>query len=290
MKCARAASLIPVVLMLSLTAGIPTASAQVPPSISVSPTSGTPGSAFTITFGGFYGCKLVRFTMGGVALGSGAGAEGAVTAVVPNLRPATYPIQAVGSPCELTAGSRFTIQPMPTTPPTLPPVTTVPPTTVPPVTTTRRPPVTTTTTRPGVTTTTTPPVTTTTEPPPTTTAATPSGEPGDGGLVFDKPAVQAGDPLSAKGTGCEPSSRVELSSGGEKVGAATADADGEFVTPVEFVRVEPGRHVVTATCGVVLTGSVDLILTSQTSGSTGTLVVLVFFLLASITLIARSRA
>jgi hypothetical protein len=54
--------------------------------------------------------------------------------------------------------------------------------------------------------------------------------------------------------------------------------------------LKPGRQAVTATCGgMVLTGGVDLILTTSSSGSTGVLVVLVLVLLAGVTLIAHYR-
>jgi hypothetical protein len=47
---------------------------------------------------------------------------------------------------------------------------------------------------------------------------------------------------------------------------------------------------VTAACGIVLTGAVDRVVTSSTGGHSGTLVVLVFFVLAGITLIRSSCA
>ncbi|WP_229786525.1 hypothetical protein [Actinokineospora fastidiosa] len=188
------------------------------------------------------------------------------------------------------SGTRFTVRGViPTT--TNPPVTT---TTRPPVTTTTRPPVVTrppvtTTTPPVTTTTTTAPPTTTTTPPTTTdtptTTATTADEPDDGGLTLDRETIQPGDPLSASGEGCEPYATVRLTSKGETVGETTADAEGAFTAAVEFTRVEPGRHMVVAECGVVLTGSVDQLVTSSTGGGSTALVVLVFFVLAGAAMI-----
>ncbi|WP_248784737.1 hypothetical protein [Allokutzneria albata] len=122
-----------------------------------------------------------------------------------------------------------------------------------------------------------------TTPPPTSTVP-----PSDGDLVLDRPTINPGDPLSAAGRGCTPNSPVTLTSKGVRVGTAVADADGAFVTPVEFTRAEPGRHTITASCGVVLTGAVDQVVTSSTGGQNGTLVVLVFFVLAGAAVIRFS--
>ncbi|MEV0679478.1 hypothetical protein AB0I60_23430 [Actinosynnema sp. NPDC050436] len=112
-------------------------------------------------------------------------------------------------------------------------------------------------------------------------------ERGDGALTLDKDNIQPGDPLTATGTGCAPGSEVKLSSLGEDVGTARADQAGTFSTRVEFSTIQPGRHVIRADCGIVLLGSVDVALTSSTSGTTSTLVVLVFFLLIGAVLLRR---
>jgi hypothetical protein len=106
--------------------------------------------------------------------------------------------------------------------------------------------------------------------------------------VLDRPSVRPGDPLSAAGRGCEPGASVTLTSGGDRVGVAVADTDGNFVAPVEFKRIEPGRHQVTAHCGIVLTGAVDQVVTSSTGGHSSTLIVLVFFVLAGVAMIRFS--
>lgn len=307
MKCARAVALIPVVMVGLLTVVFSGAGNAQGPFLRPTPAQGSPGSAFTITFGGFSNkCPVVYFYWDSdTPIGSAKPTDTSIgVRVPPGAANGTHYLYARN---DATCGQSvnrvpFLVVPPPTTTrPTIPPTTTtttpptVPPTipvttrpTTRPTTTTTRPPTVTTTTAPTTTTDTTAP--TTTDPTATTgTSGSSTGSDDDGDLVFDKPAVQAGDPLAATGKGCTPSSKVVLTSGGERVGAATADWHGEFTTPVEFTRIEPGRHTVTAECGVVLTGAVDLILTSSSNAHTGTLVVLVFFLLAMVTLVMRSR-
>jgi hypothetical protein len=67
---------------------------------------------------------------------------------------------------------------------------------------------------------------------------------------------------------------------GQRVGGAVADSNGEFSAPLQFTRMEPGRHWVTTNCGVALTAAVDHVVTSSSSGQNRTLVILVFFVLA----------
>jgi len=103
--------------------------------------------------------------------------------------------------------------------------------------------------------------------------------------VLDRPSIQPGDKLSATGKGCEPGHAVTLTSDGGEVGTGMADSTGAFTAPVEFTRIEAGRHTVVADCGIRLTGAVDQVVTSSSGGHTGTLVVLVFFVLAGITVL-----
>ncbi|WP_235190881.1 hypothetical protein [Amycolatopsis rifamycinica] len=109
--------------------------------------------------------------------------------------------------------------------------------------------------------------------------------PKPGELVLDRPSIKPGEPLSASGKGCLPSRMVTLTSGGAEVGTAFTDNSGAFTAPIEFTRIEAGRHTVVAECGVRLTGAVDQVVTRSSGGQTGTLAVLVFFVLASITVI-----
>jgi hypothetical protein len=109
--------------------------------------------------------------------------------------------------------------------------------------------------------------------------------PGGGDLALDRDAIQPGEGLQATGTGCVPGSAVTLTSGGEVVGASVADNRGGFTADVTFTRVEPGRHLITAECGIVLTGAVDQLVTSSLGGQSTALVVLVFFVLAGVALI-----
>ncbi|RSM53233.1 hypothetical protein DMH03_38510 [Amycolatopsis sp. WAC 01376] len=91
--------------------------------------------------------------------------------------------------------------------------------------------------------------------------------------------------MSATGKGCTPGERVTLTSDGARVGGAYADGTGAFTADVEFTRIEAGKHTVVADCGVRLTGAVEQVVTSSSGGHSGTMVVLVFFVLAGITVI-----
>jgi len=104
-------------------------------------------------------------------------------------------------------------------------------------------------------------------------------------LELDRRSIRPGESLSAKGKGCEANRAVLISSGGSKVGATMADAKGEFVAKIDFVKIEPGRHIVVAECGIVLTGKVDQIVTSSTGGGSSAVIVLVVFVLAGAALI-----
>lgn len=278
-------------ILLLAVAGNANAQSPYLSSVSLQPSTGKAGSSFTISWN-FYPCKgPVTFSWNGTPMWSAntdlqTNTKGTVAAQVPgSAQPGTYPVTGTCTNARtgaaLSGGSRFT-------------VTTTPTTTPPPPTTTTPPVVTSKPTRPGTTTTpptttTTPPTTTTTPPSSSTTPTTPgtptttSTEPKPGELVLDRPSVQPGDELSASGKGCEPSRMVTLTSDGIEVGSAYADASGAFTAPVEFTRIEAGRHTVIAECGVRLTGAVDQVVTRSSGGQTGTLVILVFFVLAGMT-------
>jgi hypothetical protein len=272
------------------------ANAQYTSSVGLKPSSGVAGSSFTISWN-FYPCKgPVTFSWNDTPMWSAPtdlqNTSGTVAATVPaGAQPGTYPVTGTctnartGGP--LSAGSRFTVTGTPTTTPPPPVTTTQPPPTTP------RPSKPGTTTTPPGTTTTTPPTTTTT-PPTSTTPSTPTTPgtptttttaPRPGELVLDRPSIQPGDTLSASGKGCVPSRVVTLISEGAEVGSAYTDSSGAFTAPVEFTRIEAGRHTVVAECGVRLTGAVDQVVTRSSGGQTSTLVILVFFVLAGITVI-----
>jgi hypothetical protein len=307
MRAALAASMVAAASAFGAVAavgGAASAAAALAPVVTLSPAVGTAGSAFSITFSGFYGevCPTVWFywddtqqeiasavsyqktpVVAHVPAGAAPGrhyvhAMSCYSVVVPFdvVPPATSPPPAPTTTVSTPPRPQPTSQPTTVKPPGGPAPTPPPPSTG-PVGAAATTPVTSSATAPAS--------TAASEP---AEAATTTGEPG-ARLVFDKPSVQAGEPLSATGTGCDPLATVDLTSGGERVGAAVADAAGGFTTPVELSRVVPGRHVVTASCGVLLTGAVDVVLTSSTSGNTGTLAVLVFFVLAAFTLVARPR-
>lgn len=277
-------------ILLLAVAGTGNAQSPYTSTVSLGPSSGKAGSSFTISWD-FYPCKgPVTFSWNGSPMWSAntdlQNHKGSVAASVPaGTQPGTYPVSGTCTNARtgqaLTGGSRFTVTATPTTTPP-------PPTTTPPVVTTRPSKPSITTTPPSTTTT---PPTTTSTPPSSTTPATPgtptttSTEPKPGELVLDRPSVQPGDELSASGKGCEPSRMVTLTSDGMEVGSAYADSSGAFTAPVEFTRIEAGRHTVIAECGVRLTGAVDQVVTRSSGGQTGTLVILVFFVLAGMTAI-----
>ena len=272
MRFARTASVLAILSTLGAMAlaglGLEPAEARPAASVRVSPSSGPPGSGFTITFSNFTRDCVIQFLWDDQPLASTPWqSRGTVRVAVPGTAgPGSHLVR--GQACESTASASFLVVPAPRPTTTAP----VPPTTSGPSTSSTEP------TDTGITT-------------PTggaTTIGTTS--PGLRLLTFDKPLVQAGEPLSATGTGCDPNAPVTLTANGERVGAATADPYGEFITTVEFTRLRSGRQFVTATCGdVVLSGSVELDLSTSANGSTGVLVVLVLVLLAGITLFAHYR-
>jgi hypothetical protein len=272
---------------LLLLAFMSTGNAQVPPSVGLKPSSGPAGSSFTISWNGFPTCRIINFFWAGTTLGSkvAPAASGQFPTAVPtSAKPGSYTVTATCTSQKQTASGTFVVTGVTTTTPPRP-VTTTPP---PPATTPRPTKPGTTTTPPS--TTTTPPTTTSTPPtstPPATpgTPTTTTTEPKPGELVLDRPSIQPGDTLSASGKGCLPSRTVTLMSEGAEVGTAYTDSTGAFTAPVEFTRIEAGRHTVVAECGVRLTGAVDQVVTRSSGGQTGTLVILVFFVLAGITVI-----
>ncbi|MGX7825714.1 hypothetical protein ACTG9Q_11535 [Actinokineospora sp. 24-640] len=297
-----------VTVMLAV-GGVMPASAQSVLSLSVSPSTVQAGGKFALSWAvaSERYCRVITFesALGGIPGATVPPLSGSRSVAVPaNAKPTAYSITGYCGNYQQTVRVVVTTPPTTTTRPptttTRPPVrttTTRPPvvTTRPP-TTTRRPPVrttrpTTTTTTPPLTTTTTTTTTTTppTTTPPTTTdtpATTTGAAPGD--LTLDRESVQPGEPLSAKGTGCTPDTPVRLTSGGETVGTSFADGAGVFTARIEFAKVEPGRHLITAECGIVLTGTVDQLVTSSIGGGSTALVVLVFFVLAGAALIRFS--
>lgn len=259
-------------LLLALTN---TGNAQQQPSVGLKPSTGPAGSAFTITWAGFYKCRIINFTWANTTLTSKTAPadSGSVGVNVPTTaKPGSYTVTATCTSQPETASGTFRVPAIPTSSAPPPPVTSKPPvTTAPPKT------------APSVTPTSAPPSSSTTpssEPPPTTEPTPTSTTPPDGVLVLDHPSIQPGDTLSASGNGCEPGHAVTLTSNGDKVGATMADATGHFTSPVEFTRIEAGTHTVTADCGIKLTGAVEQVVTSSSGGHTGTLVLLVFFVLA----------
>jgi len=67
---------------------------------------------------------------------------------------------------------------------------------------------------------------------------------------------------------------VTLEIEGEQVGQTTAGSDGSFATPISVPDVEPGRLVVDAHCGPVLTTQLDIVLASSVAGGQSILLVI----------------
>jgi hypothetical protein len=109
-------------------------------------------------------------------------------------------------------------------------------------------------------------------------------------LRLDRTVVVAGSAVTARGAGCRPGEQVKLTSGGESVGTAMADARGSFVAPVEFTSLRPGRRPVTATCGdtLVLRAAVEMVQpTSSTADVTRARIMLAVFALVSLIVLCR---
>ncbi len=262
--------------------------------LKLSPDSGPPGSGFTVFFGGFTRstkCPITVFWDKNV-LTTTDGTPTSVEVSVPSgATVGTHLVvaQQTGG-CQDVARAQFEVTPpvRPTPRPT--PTKTVPPKpkpTTPPPTTRPASPGVPPTRDPGTPTPAPDPTPTPSPTPSPSTSVTPSTspDPASGALVLDRPNARPGEPLTATGSGCTPNAPVVLTSDEYQVGLATADSTGAFTAPVQFSRLDPGRRVVTATCGAVLTTEVDLIVSSSTSGQAGTVVVLIFFVLVGIALL-----
>ncbi|WP_436493331.1 hypothetical protein [Actinokineospora sp. HUAS TT18] len=282
--------------LLPMTAAAQTTSQPPAPAVGLKPNSGPAGTVTTAWWSNAP-CRDIKiyWPVGRVQIGALVAISGQTNITIPSsAAPGSYSVEFSCSGKPGFGFAAFRIPAPPTTTTTRPPVTTTTTTRPPVTTTTTRPPVTTTTTR-RTTTTTTPPVTTTTtdstppsttDTPPTETTSTITDVPEPKrDLVFDREAIQPGDSVQATGKGCTPNSSVELVSAGETVGSTTADDEGRFTTKIQFSKIEPGRHLIAAECGILLTGTVDQLVTSSTGGSSSTLVVLVFFVLAGAALI-----
>ncbi|ASF09308.1 hypothetical protein NBRGN_041_00020 [Nocardia brasiliensis NBRC 14402] len=93
------------------------------------------------------------------------------------------------------------------------------------------------------------------------------------------PAIGPGAGVRASGQGCDPQAPVQVAIGDVAVGKTVAGPDGAFEVPLTTGAVEVGRHEVTAKCGRTLTAPLDVVLVSSIGSGTGTLTVILFFLL-----------
>ncbi len=235
--------------------------------LTLSPSSGRIGSTFTATADGFIarycGKSPVRLLWDGTEHGTPAAPAPVIVFSVTVPADAAVGAHIVVVTCgKLEAKATFEVTPEPSPTPT--------------PTRTRRP-------TPSVSI---PPVYTASPTPPTSptpsrpqASPTPSGSDSPGDLDLDRTSITPGEPLNASGTGCPPGATVALTSGGESVGTATADTAGHFTSPVRFSDLSPGRRVVTADCTVLLTGQVDLVVSTRNGSNASIAIVLIFFVL-----------
>lgn len=269
------------------------------PTISLSPTSGLAGSAFTITNKGWPAtCSQVayKFDTTTVATAAVPADGGAVNAVVPaSAATGTHQVQGT---CSLPGAVPVTVssntatytvntKPRPSSS----------------VSTTVTPPTPPTSTTPASSSTSASPTPSASS---TTASATPSSSgprhqpsatPGGGvpqpdpgptqTMSLSHPEVAPGGSVTAMGDGCRPRSPVHLSIAGTSVGEGVSDSTGRFNAPLALVPIQVGRYQVDAACGVTLTAPLDVVLVSQISSATSTLTIIVFIILVGLFIYRR---
>lgn len=107
------------------------------------------------------------------------------------------------------------------------------------------------------------------------------------GLEVVPVAVDPGGPATAVGRGCPGKVPVIFTIYGKHVGTTTSATDGDFEGPVDTTDLAVGAYEVDAHCGLVLSAPLDIVLASQVSSDTGSIVVIIFFLLLGIALFVR---
>jgi hypothetical protein len=95
--------------------------------------------------------------------------------------------------------------------------------------------------------------------------------------------------VTVTGGGCDPGAPVALEIGGRPVASGLAGADGSFSVGADVPSLMVGRYGVTASCGPLLSTTLDVVLVSQVDRGTTTLAVLVFFVLLALAIIRRQR-
>lgn len=108
-------------------------------------------------------------------------------------------------------------------------------------------------------------------------------------LSLDRRSSPPGARVEVTGTGCDPGAPVTLDIGERRVSAAVADAAGSFSLAADVPSLLVGRYAVTATCGPVLSSTLDIVLVSRVDPGTTTLAILVFFVLLALAIIRRQR-
>jgi hypothetical protein len=83
---------------------------------------------------------------------------------------------------------------------------------------------------------------------------------------------------------------VTFSVAGRSVGASKAAADGAFDAPLDVSRLPVGSYEVEARCGPVQYANLDVVLATQVSHGTATVVIIVLFVLLGVGLYWRRLA
>lgn len=272
----------------------PRAEAQSSPTLSISPNCGPAGTRNNISYvgSGFFPDSNVNISYDGSLFdtkvpNSAGNFSGSFFA--PASSDGNHVVGADQPRRGVSATAAFKV-PCPPPKTTTTTTTTAPPTTAPPPSAPRN---TTTTTKPSTTTTTTTTTTvpgeTTTIPEETTTVVTtPSGQ--VIAMTLDAPAIPPGSDDAAKGTGCAPNTMVVFTIDGKPAGTTTSNANGEFRSPLDVKDLAVGRYRVKATCDVVLIANLDVVQSSQLAPATGTLAVLIFFVLIGGLILRRQLA
>jgi len=114
--------------------------------------------------------------------------------------------------------------------------------------------------------------------------------PGGKGVRLDRPAAPPGGDANANGEGCDSGAPVNLSIDGDSVGHTVADAKGKFLASLVLPDLPVGRYTLTAKCGPTLTTDIDIVLASALGPPSGTLALVMFFLLIGFALVRRQIA
>lgn len=107
--------------------------------------------------------------------------------------------------------------------------------------------------------------------------------------LLSGPSSEPGGEVRVRGAGCTANGRVVVLIGTTRVGEAQAGPDGTFEATVAAPDAQPGRVELVADCGVRLSTTLDLVVSSQVDPLSSTLAVFIFFVLLCLVLFRRRR-